>query len=349
MKIDTRLQAIFDKAWNSEPLTREDCKYLLGFSEKSYECGLIRSTAAAVIRSKNDNSAIILGQVGVDIRPCPGGCKFCIFGEQHTAFKPIKMPREELHTKIVDFCREGDLYALYLMTMHEYDFEHFLGLIELARQVAPQTTQIWANVGDTSYERLQEIRAAGVTGVYHVCRLREGIDTNLDPKKRVETMHLALKAGLEVFTCCEPIGPEHTVDELVDNIYIGIEAGATQHAAMNRIAVPGAPLARYGQISHLRLAQITAVTGLASVTAPTMKYMGVHEPSELGCMSGANVVTAEAGANPRDNTEDTVRGRGWDMAACRRLLFECGFDYLRRGDESKIPLDFDYLLKTNSI
>ena len=31
-----------------------------------------------------------------------------------------------------------------------------------------------------------------------------------------------------------------------------------------------------------------------------------------------------------------------------RLGVECGFDYLRRGDESKIPLDFDYLLKTDS-
>ena len=37
-----------------------------------------------------------------------------------------------------------------------------------------------------------------------------------------------------------------------------------------------------------------------------------------------------------------------NMARCRKMLFECGFDYLRRGDESKIPLDFDYLVKTNS-
>ena len=37
------------------------------------------------------------------------------------------------------------------------------------------------------------------------------------------------------------------------------------------------------------------------------------------------------------------------MARCRRMLFECGFKNLRKGDESKIPLDFDYLVKTNSL
>ena len=47
MKIDLRLESIFEKAWNSVPLDREDCKYLLSIDEKSYEGGLIRSTASA--------------------------------------------------------------------------------------------------------------------------------------------------------------------------------------------------------------------------------------------------------------------------------------------------------------
>ena len=58
---------------------------------------------------------------------------------------------------------------------------------------------------------------------------------------------------------------------------------------------------------------------------------------------------SESGANPRDNTGDTSKGRGMDMGRCRKMLYECGFDYIRRGDESKIPLDFDYLIKTNSL
>lgn len=349
MNIEPKLEKIFDKARSSIALTREDCAYLLSFDEKGYESALIRATANDVVRKKTDNSAIILGQIGVDVRPCPGRCKFCTFGELHTKFEPSKMSEEELERKMHEFCDEGDLYGLYLMTMHEYDLDNYLRIVEHARKVAPATTQIWANIGDSSYEDLKAIHDVGVSGIYHVCRLREGEDTELDPKDRIRTMENAKKAGLELYTCCEPIGPEHTIEELVENIFIGVEMGVYQHAAMRRVAVPGAPLAERGQISELRLAHIAACIALTSVTVPTLAYMGLHEPNELGYLSGSNIITAESGANPRDNTGDTSKGRGMDMGRCRKMLYECGFDYIRRGDESKIPLNFDYLIKTNSL
>lgn len=345
---DMQFQNILEKAENGIPLNREDCRYLLHLDEKSLEAGVLRATAASIIRSKNENSAIILGQIGVDVKPCSGGCRFCTFGEKHTHFNCVRMSEEELAQKVEEFCHYGDLYGLYLMTMHDYDMEQYLKSVELARKIAPPTTQIWANVGDTTLEGYQALHEAGVTGIYHVCRLREGIDTDLRPEDRIKSMHNALEAGLELYTCCEPIGPEHSVDELVDNIFIGIEMDIYQHAAMRRVAVPGAPLAHYGQISELRLAQIVAVIALASATVPTMAYMGAHEPNELCYTAGANIITAESGANPRDNSSDTAKNRGMNMARCRKMLFECGFDYLRRGDESKIRLDFDYLVKTDS-
>ncbi|MEL7564747.1 MAG: hypothetical protein AAGU27_07680 [Dehalobacterium sp.] len=349
MKIEAQLAQILEKAWCDIPLTRQDCKYLLALDETSFASGLLRSTASSVIRSKNDNSAIILGQIGVDIAPCPGGCKFCTFGDGHTKFTSRQMSEEELDEKIGSFCRYDDLYGLYLMTMHEYDVDHYLKIIRHAKRAAPETTQIWANIGDASLDILKEIRQAGATGIYHVCRIGEGTDTNLKPEDRIQTMRNALDAGLELYTCCEPIGPEHTMDQLVDNIYIGIEMGITQHAAMRRVMVPGTPLAKYGQISELRLAHIVAVISLCSVTVPTMAYMGVHEPNTLSYAAGANIITAESGANPRDNQGDTSQNRGMDMARCREMLFECGFSNIRRGDESKIPLNLEYLLQTNSL
>lgn len=347
-KMDKRMVEILEKVENSQAINREDCKYLLSLDEKSFEAGLLRAVASSAVRSKNDNSAIILGQIGVDVKPCPGGCKFCTFGEQHTHFSRMRMSEEELAQKIEDFCKYDDLYGLYLMTMHDYDMDHYLKCVEVARKLVSPATQIWANIGDTSLDGYRQLKAAGVTGVYHVCRLREGIDTALDPKDRIQSMHHALEAGLELYTCCEPIGPEHSVDELVENIFIGIEMEIFQHAAMRRVAVPGSPLAKFGQISELRLAQIVAVIALAGITVPTMAYMGAHEPNELCYTSGANIITAESGANPRDNSDDTAKNRGMDMARCRKMMFECGFDFLRRGDESKIPLTFDYLVQTNS-
>ena len=347
--IDKELQRILDKADKREPLTLEDCKYILSFPAESYESGVIRSKANELIRRKNDNAAIIIGQVGVDIHPCEAKCKFCSFGEGHTKIPTIKIDKETLKKTIDDFCREGDLYGLYLMTMADTDQEYLLDMVAYAREVAPPETQIWVNTGDNDEAYYQELVKAGAVGAYHVCRLREGQDTKLNPEKRVASMKAIKKAGLQLFSCCEPIGPEHTVEELAENIMLCVEMGVTQFGAMRRIAVPGSPLDSLGQISNLQMAHVMGCVGLVYASVDSARFFGVHEASELGYLSGANFVTAETGANPRDTVEDTSKGRGWDMNRCRKLLFECGFTKLLRGDESSIPLTYEYLKKTDSL
>ncbi len=340
---ETKLLTILENAVNGQSPTKEECKYLLTFGEATMEATLIRSTADAVMRRKTDNSAIILGQVGIDISECAGGCKFCTFGEGHTKFIPKQLTDDELHNKINEFCGRDDLYGLFLMTMHDYNLDFFLKSVKTAKSLISPSTGVWSNVGDSDLDTFKEMKKAGVEGVYHVCRIGEGKDTNLKPEDRIKTMQNALDANLKLYTCCEPIGPEHTIDELVDNMFIGIELGCTLHAAMRRVAVPGLPLSKYGQISELRLGQIVAVVALASFTTPTMAYCGVHEPNQIAYISGANIVTAETGANPRDNAEDTSKNRGMDMQDCRKMLLECGFQSIHRGDESKIELNLDYV------
>lgn len=340
---------ILDKVKNGNNINKEECKFLLEIEEKSLESGILRATAAHMVRMKNDNSAIILGQIGVEVSPCTGGCDFCTFGEEHTDFKEQYLDYHTLEKQINDFCKYDDLYGLYLMTMHEYDLNNYLEIIKKARTIVSPTTQIWANVGDSNIDAYKEMKKNGITGLYHVCRIGEGKNTKLDPKDRQKSMKNALDAGLELYTCCEPIGPEHTPEELTENIFIGVDLGITQHAAMRRVAVPGSPLYKYGQISELRLAHIVAVISLVTINLPTMAYMGVHEPNTLSYLSGANIITAESGVNPRDNNVETSKNRGMDMAMSRKMLFECGFDYIRKGDESKIPLNLEYLKNTNSI
>lgn len=336
---------ILDRAYAGSSPSKEECVYMLNFKETSIEASMIKTTANDIIRKNSENSAVILGQIGVDITKCPGGCKFCNFGEDHTAMIEKRLSDDELRQKVKDFVKGGDLYGLYLMMMHEYELPVLLNAVKIAKEIMPETTQIWINVGDSDLETLKTLRAAGVTGIYHVCRINEGVDTKLQPEDRIATMDNALEAGLELYTCLEPIGPEHTPEMLVDNMFIGIERGIYQHAAMRRVAVPGSPLAKYGQITNLRLSQIVAVVGLASFTVPTMAYLGIHEPNEQSYVSGSNIITAESGCNPRDTNADTKNGRGMDVQDCRRMLWECGFEYLRRGDESKIPLTKEYLDK----
>ncbi|MBR3867242.1 MAG: hypothetical protein IKM54_05575 [Butyricicoccus sp.] len=343
------LLSILEKAGGRMPLTREELKYLLSQPADSYASGIIRSAASALIREKNGNAGIIIGQVGVDIHPCSANCKFCSFGEGHCCMPTIRLEKDAMMSAINGFRRHDDLYGMYLMTMADTPRDVVLDYVSYARQHTAPTTQIWVNTGDHSRSFYEELRAAGAQGAYHVCRLREGTDTQLDPKVRFRTMETIREAGLDLFSCCEPIGPEHTIDELVENIFLCIDLGVTQFGAMRRIAVPGSPLYHHGQISDLEMAHVMGCIGLVYASVDSCRFFGVHEPCQLGYLAGANFVTAETGANPRDTVLDTSKGRGWDMERCRKLLFECGFTSLLRGDESRITLDYDYLVKTDSL
>ncbi len=272
-----------------------------------------------------------------------------MFGEGHTKVEKHTISDDELERKIRDFTAHSDLYGLFLMTMHDYDHDMLLHMVKIAKKVIPSQTQLWVNIGDTDYDKFVELKKAGVRGGYHVCRLREGIDTNLKPEDRMSTMKNMVDAGLELYTCCEPIGPEHSIDEIVDNFFIGIDIGCIQHACMRRVAVKGTPIYERGQITELRLSQLCAVLSLTAPQVSGFKFMSVHEPNQIGFLSGANLLTAESGGNPRDTNKDTKENRGWTMERCRKLLWETGFTSLRLGDESHIPLTFDYLERTGSV
>jgi biotin synthase len=99
--------------------------------------------------------------------------------------------------------------------------------------------------------------------VYHVWRLREGTDTALDRAQRRATMRNIRELGLDFYDCCEPIGPEHTPQELAEQMFMGLDYGWFQHGAMRRVHFRWSPLAVHGQISEMRLARVTAVVALA--------------------------------------------------------------------------------------
>jgi biotin synthase len=328
MKIDATITTILRRAQKGIAPSKEECQTLLNCTATSLEAAMIRSVADAVNRQRFGNEAIILGQIGIEIDKCPGQCKFCSFGEEHSNFTAKAMSVDEILAAAKLFTQSGDLYALFLMTMHTFEFERLLDVVRRLRAIMPESPQLVVNIGDFDLKQANELKNAGVNGAYHVCRLREGKDTALDPEQRKLTIRTIKDAGLDWYTCCEPIGPEHSSEELVEQLFLGVEYGCFQHAAMRRVYIPGAPLAERGQITELRLAQITAVVTLASLGCPDTKNIAVHEPNLIGLTSGANVVYAEAGANPRDTEEDTTGHRGRDIQACKTMLYEAGFDHL---------------------
>jgi len=346
--VPKKLQEILLKASSGTAPGRNDCVYMLSFPETSIEAGVIRAVADSVTRKRFGNKAILLGQIGIETYACPANCRFCVFGKDHTQFPETRLSIEEILERAEGFVCGGDLYALFLMTMHEFELSRLLSIVEKVRETIPSHTQIVVNIGDFDQIQANELRSAGVTGAYHVCRLREGIDTDLKPENRKQTFRIIKEAGMDFYYCCEPIGPEHSPEELVDQLFLGLDFGCFQHAAMRRVFLPNSPIADRGQISELRLALVVAVVALASLACPQTDNIAVHEPNLIGLTSGANVVYAETGANPRDIAEDTSTHRGLDMAGARKMIYEAGFTALRRGDGSSIPLNFDYIQKYQS-
>jgi biotin synthase len=334
MPLDPMTARTIDHALAGKAPGRKECAYLLDLVPTSLEASSLRAAADWISRKRFNNQSILLGQIGIDSAPCPGDCQFCAFGQTHTAQLPNRMCQEEILQRARAFTQGNDLYALFLMTMHTFDFDFLLETVTAVRAAIPSHTRIVVNIGDFDAVQADLLHQSGVSGAYHVRRLREGIDTKLDPEDRMNTIETIRKAGMDWYTCCEPIGPEHSTQELVDQLFLGIDLGCFQHAAMRRVPVPKTALAKKGQISNLRLAQVVAVVTLASLACPETRTVAVHEPNLLGLVSGANSIYAEAGANPRDEEKDTENNRGMDVANCRRMLAEAGFGAVVRGDGS---------------
>jgi len=346
--IDKRAMDILSKGIEENGITKEECRYLLRFDENSLESRITSAVADRVMRKRSGNSGVISAQLGIDFEPCEGNCKFCNFGKDHTKIVKLKMPLEDMEYKIKCLYEHEDIQSIFLMTTHKFDEENMLNAIKLVKAAAPKC-EIGINIGDTTYEKFKEFKDAGVESIYHACRLNEGRDTDLKPEDRIRTIRNAAEAGLQVYTCVEPVGPEHTVEDVVNNFFIGVEEGCLQHAVMRRIAVPGTPLYPRGQISEIRMGQMCAVFSLAALQVKGFRYMMTHEPNQYGFVSGANNMAAECGCNPRDPKDETSEGRGWTMERCRRTLYDSGFTNLILGDGSRVKLDLDYLERTNSI
>ena len=338
MKADRKVISLLDMVQTGRAPSKEECAFLLQFPETSLEAALLRAVSDSITRQRFDNEGIVLGQIGVEIAPCPGMCKFCSFGEDHSTFEPSLMSDEDILRNADRFTASGELYALFIMTMHTFDFERLVHIVRIVRAQISQETQIVVNIGDFDQTQARDLRAVGVNGAYHVCRLREGTDTALDPEQRKATIRTIKDSGLDWYYCCEPIGPEHSPQELADQIFIGLEYGCFQHAAMRRVYIPSAPLSLSGQISELRLAQVTAVVALATLACPETKSIAVHEPNLLGLTAGANTVYAETGANPRDSEKNTTGHRGRNIKDCKMMLYEAGFESLLTSPDKRITL-----------
>lgn len=274
-------------------------------------------------REEFNNQAYIFSQIGINASPCSGNCKFCALAENNYLLDNEFEFDTELVVEKARLSFEEGIDDLFIMTTASYPLKNLLNIANTVSEAMPKGKRLVANSGDMSYETALNLKDAGYTGSYHIKRLREGIDTEIPVSQRIATIEAIQKSGLELYYCLEPIGPEHTLDELAEEILFAQDLKVKAMAVMRRIAVPGTKLEKLGQISKLQLIKIAAVTRLAS--SPT-RCMNAHETVEGSLLAGVNQLYAEAGSNPRDDVIETSNNRGLSIKDVRTMLKEYEFN-----------------------
>ena len=304
----------------------DDLRFLLGLPHRGAEAGIVMAAARELSRRACANRGEIYVQIGLNVSPCPSNCLFCSFAQCNAVFTGgSELPVGEVVDRAVRAEAAG-ANAIYLMATGDFPMGRFVEVSqEVRRNLLPETPLV-ANVGDLSETWARRIADAGFCAIYHAVRMGEGVDTGIEVRRRLRTFAVARAAGLRLATCVEPVGPEHSVEELIEKIEIHRDAAPVFSGAMRRIPIPGTAMAARGQISELRLAYLVAVVRMAM--GGTVIGNCTHEPNVMGAAAGANLFWAEIGPNPRDVDVNTEDGRGLDVARCRTMLEEAEYEVL---------------------
>lgn len=318
--MDQRVKKIVDKAMKKTIISPEEIKVLLSMPVFSEESFYTQFAARQMNQEINMGMAEVHGQVGVNIGPCACNCAFCSFAASNRVFREQQVEAAEL---IIEKCislQSAGANAIYLMATAALSFEEFINIGKAVRKSLEDETVLIANAGDFGYLEALALKESGFSGVYHAVRLGEGEVTRLTIQKRLNTIAAVHKAGLKLGTCVEPVGPEHTLDELVEKTLITREVSPVFSGAARRIPIPDTSLSSYGKISEARMAQIVAVVRLA--LGYDVAGNCTHEPNVYGAAAGANLLWAESGSNPRDTVNNTENSRGFDVTRCHEIFQE---------------------------
>lgn len=320
---------LIKKSFNGERLGFDEIVYLLQFAPDSNEGYEIIKAGGLLSRKISNNIAEIHGQFALNLAPCPADCKFCSFASINKIFTESKeITIDEAIKYAKEFEKNSECASIYIMTTAHYDFGKFIEYTtEIKKQLKPETILI-ANIGDQPLKNAIKMKEAGFTGVYHAVRMGEGRDNKLSKEMRLKTIDNFKSAGLLVGTCVEPIGSEHSIEEIAEKILIAADINPVFSGAMRRINIPGTEMSRYPMVSELRMAQIVAITRLA--TPHHIIGNCTHEPNPLGIFAGANLIWAESGANPRDTKEKTEESRGFSVSKCADMFEEMGWEVLSK-------------------
>ncbi len=324
--VDRNITAIISKALEGQLLDRKEIIELLSVDQLSPEAFAIQQAGRAFTSALCEGEAEIHAHIGLDAAPCPMDCRFCSFAVSNSVFdEHVIYPMEKVLADAREFEEQG-ANALYLVTTVLYGRDRFLETVEQIKSVLKTDVPLVANIPDFDRGYARELAALGVKGVYHVIRLGEEKYTRCNIERRKETMRAAKEAGLALGNCIEPIGPEHSPEELADLIMLAREFEVAFSGAMRRNTVSGSVFEKFGNIPYSHLATYAGAIALA--TGEGIPGNCTHEPSQVCAQAGANIMWASRGTDPRDTQAET--SRGYSIGQVRDMYFETAWN-VRKG------------------
>lgn len=283
----------------------DDALLMISFPEDSPRADAIVSEASRTVLSRTGGAGRIGAQIGVIIGPCYADCGFCSFASSVYSDEEYVMRPEDLRSYIGRLTSCGEVSDVSLMTVHNYDFDDLVTLAETAAEALPEGVGLAVNTGDLSASEASELRSAGVRSAYHALRLGESIDNSLEPLARYGTVRNLRDAGIRVYTGVEPIGAEHSPEEIVGLYFRAMSSGACACSASARESVPGTRMASLPCISPRRLLQIRSALMLSSLGKGDSE-LGFYG----GYYGGFDRAMAEYLASPKDVNDVTEKGLG---------------------------------------
>jgi len=320
--IHPEIDDILKKAEDLAGLDETQAIKLLQLDLESREIYALMETADRISRELFHGKGENHFHIGVNIAPCPFNCRFCSLA------KNIGVFTQETDFSMDDIvlwartARDNGADALNIMTSGTFELDK---LMDIARTLKAEVAiPLVANTCDINHKEGERLMEAGFVGFYHALRAGEGRDTPFSAKKRLHTIKVIREVGMLWMNCVEPIGPEHSSEEIAHLMVLARKFGATYSGVMRRVNFPGSPCEPRGMITERELARMVAVSRLVMGDVPRAHC--THEPHSASLMAGANLFFPEAGANPRDSQPDTGKGRGRSVDICRNLFEEMGWN-----------------------
>lgn len=323
---DMDIYDIVQKGLEGKGLSGHEVLKLYEVDETSKEAAYIRWAGQELSMQAADGVAEIHAQIGLNSTICPKNCKFCSFAASNGARKgKYELPKEDVleYAKIYE---EDGANLILMLTTASYSFNKLVDMVGSVREVISPDMPLLVNTEDMTLERAKALKEVGAQGAYHAIRMREGIDTGIPVEDRMSTFAYMREAGLKLSTCVEPVGPEHTPEELTEATMRCISTNPKTSGVGKRIAVPGTELYDLGMLTDVANANMVAIYRLA--TGLDLR-LNCSANTVMTAASGANLAWAEVGTNPRDTVERTEHGgRGASMATQRKMFKASGWQIL---------------------